>query len=69
MITHLNDFNSLVNELPSIKMKIEEDMKVILLFYSLPKRWESMAMKLNNSFITGILIFNDVTSVIMSHEM
>lgn len=66
--THLNDFNSLVNQLASINMRIEEESKVVLLC-SLPQSWESLAMVNSNYFITRILSFNDVVSNVLSHGM
>jgi len=80
MITnHLNEFNTLINQLLSVGITLEDEIKAILLLWcSLPDNWEGVVMDVRNSvssssFRSGkkgsILNFDDVVGLLLSEDM
>ena len=45
VIDHLNVFNTMVSQLISIDIKMEEEDKYITLFCSLPDSWDNMVVE------------------------
>ena len=64
---HLNDFNSIVVDLESLDVKIEDDKKAILLVVSLPPSYKHFKkiMLYSNSYIIS---FEDVKSNSLSKK-
>lgn len=65
--SHLNEFNIVVSKLASVKVKIEEEMKDILLLCSLPDSWERLVKYISN--IYSVIYFNDTMSAILGNEI
>jgi hypothetical protein len=67
---HLNEFNMVTNQLSSLKVEFDDEVKALLIFFSLPERWNGLVMVVSNSvFDSKTLKFDDVVGVILSKEM
>jgi hypothetical protein len=67
---HLNEFNTVTNQLSSIKLDFDDEVRNLLILFSLPKIWNNLVMALINSVSgSNTLKFDDVVGVILSEEM
>jgi hypothetical protein len=67
---HLNDFNTVTNQLNSVKVDFDDEVRALLILCSLSERWNSLVMALSNFFSgSNTLKFDDVVGVILSEEM
>jgi hypothetical protein len=67
---HLNEFNMVTNQLSSVKLEFDEEVRALLILCSLPERWNGLVMAVNNSVSgSNTLKFDDVVGVILSEEM
>jgi hypothetical protein len=67
---HLNDFNTVTNQLSSVKVDFDDEVRALLILCSLPKSWNDLVMAVSNSvFGSNTLKFYDVVGVILSEEM
>jgi hypothetical protein len=67
---HLNEFNTVTNQLSSVKVDFDDEVRAILILCSLPERWNGLVMAVINSvFGSNTLKFDDVVGVILSEEM
>lgn len=69
--THLNEFNTLISELWSIGVTIDDEIRSLIMLSSLPDSWDSsLVMAVSNSILGGAsLKFDDVVGVLLSKEM
>jgi hypothetical protein len=67
---HLNEFNMVTNQLSSVKVDFDDEVKDLLILCSFPERWNGLVMDVIN-FVSGsnTLKFDDVVGVILSEEM
>jgi hypothetical protein len=67
---HLNEFNMFTNQLSSIKVNFDDEVRALLILCSLLERWNGLVMVVRN-FVSGsnTLKFYDVFGVILSEEM
>jgi hypothetical protein len=67
---HLNEFNTVTNQLSSVKVDFDDEVRALLILCSLPERWNSLVMVVSNSVSgSNTLKFDDVVGVILSEEM
>jgi hypothetical protein len=67
---HLNDFNTVTNQLSSVKMDFDDEVMALLILCSLPESWNGLVMVVSNSVSgSNTLKFDDVVGVILSEEM
>jgi hypothetical protein len=67
---HLNYFNMVTNQLSSVKVDFDDEVRALLILCSLPERWNSLVMVVSNSVSgSNTLKFDDVVGVILSEEM
>jgi hypothetical protein len=67
---HLNDFNTVTNQLSSVKVDFDYEVRDLLILCSLPERWNDLVMAVSNSVSSSNnLKFDDVVGVILSEEM
>jgi hypothetical protein len=67
---HLNEFNTVTNQLSSVKVDFDDEVRALLILCSLPERWNGLVMAVSNSvFGSNTLKFDDVVGVILSEEM
>jgi hypothetical protein len=70
VVDHLNEFNTVTNQLSFIKVDFDDEVKALLIFFSLSERWNDLVMVVSNSFFgSNTLKFYDVVGVILSEEM
>lgn len=65
---HLNVFNTLVSQLVSVDVKMEEEDKCITLLCSLPDSWDNLVVAIGSS-TKSALKFEDIVSSLLSEEM
>jgi hypothetical protein len=67
---HLNEFNMVTNQLSSVKVDFDDEVRALLILCSLPERSNDFIMVLSNSVSSSnTLKFDDVVGVILSEEM
>jgi hypothetical protein len=67
---HLNDFNMVTNQLSSVKVDFDDEVRALLILCSLPESWNGLVMAVSNSvFGSNTLKFDDFVGVILSEEM
>jgi hypothetical protein len=70
VVDHLNEFNMVTNQLSSVKVDFDDEVKDLLILCSFPERWNGLVMDVID-FVSGsnTLKFDDVVGVILSEEM
>jgi hypothetical protein len=70
VVDHLNEFKMVTNQLSSIKVDFDDEVRALLILCSLPESWNGLVMAVSN-FVSGsnTLKFYDVVGVILSEEM
>jgi hypothetical protein len=67
---HLNEFNTVTNQISSIKVDFDDEVRALLIFCSLPESWNGLVMVVSNSVSgSNTSKFDDVVGVILSEEM
>ncbi|MCO5549376.1 hypothetical protein L7F22_002847 [Adiantum nelumboides] len=65
----LNEFNSLFSQLTSQGFDFDDELKFIFLLCSLPSSWDIFCTVISNSALSGKLVFNDVTNVLLTEAI
>ncbi|KAA8515916.1 hypothetical protein F0562_019095 [Nyssa sinensis] len=65
---HLNEFQSVVNQLATMKMVIEDELQALLLLSSLPDSWETLVVTMSNFAPDGKLSMGQVSSSLFNEE-
>jgi hypothetical protein len=67
---HLNEFNTVTNQICSKKVEFDDEVRDLLILWSFPERWNDLVMVVSN-YVSGsnTLKFGDVVGVILSEEM
>ncbi|KAK2973131.1 hypothetical protein RJ640_012195 [Escallonia rubra] len=60
VVDHLNDFNGVINQLESIGINLDDEIRVMLFMCSLPDSWNNLVTTVSNSTVSGMLTINDV---------
>ncbi|RVW95743.1 Retrovirus-related Pol polyprotein from transposon TNT 1-94 [Vitis vinifera] len=66
---HLNEFNIITNQLSSIEIDFEDEIRVLIVLASLPNSWEAMRMAVSNSMGKEKLKYNDIRDLILAEEI
>jgi hypothetical protein len=71
VVDHLNEFNTVANQLSFVKVDFDDEVKALLILCSLTKTWNGLVMVLSNSVSgSNTLKFDDVVvGVILGKEM
>ncbi|KAK2967224.1 hypothetical protein RJ640_000698 [Escallonia rubra] len=69
VVDHLNDFNGVTNQLESVGINFDDEIRALLFLCSLPDSWNNLVTTVSNSTISGMLTLNDVVSSVMNDEM
>ena len=67
--THVNEFNTIVNQLSSVEIEFYDEVRALILLASLPNSWEPMRAAVSNSVGSAKLKFNDVRDRILAEEV
>ena len=64
---HLNEFNTVTNQLSSIKVDFDDKVRALLILCSLPESWNCLVMDISN-YVSGsnTIKFDDVVGLILS---
>ena len=67
---HLNDFNTVTNQLSYVGVNFDDEVRALLILCSLPESWDGLVMAVSN-YVSGssTLMLDDVISVVLSEEM
>ncbi|KAA8537952.1 hypothetical protein F0562_027468 [Nyssa sinensis] len=65
---HLNEFQSVVNQLATMKMVIKDELQALLLLSSLPDSWETLVVIVRNSTPDGKLSMGQVSCSLFNEE-
>ena len=57
---HLNEFNTITNQLSSIEIDFDDEICVLIILAFLPNSWEAMRIAVNNSTGKEKLKYNDI---------
>ena len=70
VVDHLNEFNTVTNQLTSVGVIFDDEARDLLIMCSLQERWNGLVMVVSK-YVSGsnILKFDDVVGVILSEEM
>jgi hypothetical protein len=67
---HLNEFNMVTNQVSSVKVDFDDEVRALLILFSLPASWNRLVMAVSNSVSgSNTLKFDDVVGGILSEEM
>jgi hypothetical protein len=70
VVDHLNEFNTITNQLSSIKVDFDDEVRALLILCSFLESWNGLVMVVSNSVSgSNTLKFDDVVGVILSEEM
>jgi hypothetical protein len=70
IVDHLNYFIIVTNQLSSVKVDFDDEVRALLILCSLPESWNKLVMAVSNSISgSNTLKFDDVVGVILSEEM
>ena len=70
VVDHLNEFNTSTNQLSSVKLNFDDEVRDLIILCSFPESWNNLATAVSN-FVpsSNNLMFDDVVGVILSEEM
>jgi hypothetical protein len=65
---HLNEFQGIINQLSSMGITFEDEVKALLLLGSLPDTWETFKVIVCNSAPNGVVAWNLVKTKVLNEE-
>jgi hypothetical protein len=66
---HLNEFNMVTNQISYVKVNFDDEVRALLILYSLSESWKGLVMAVSNSaFGSNTLKFDDVIGVILRRK-
>ena len=65
---HLNEMQSITNQLSSMKISLNDELQALLLLSSLPESWETLVVSLSNS-APDVVTMSQVTSSLLNKEL
>ena len=66
---HLNEFNTITNQLSSVKIDFDDEIRALILLASLPNSWEAMRMAVSNSAGKAELKYDDIRDLVLTEEV
>ena len=70
VVDHLNEFNTLTSQLSFVKVNFDDEVRALLILFSLPESQNSLVMSVSNCVPSSKTFnFDDVVGVILSEEM
>ena len=65
----MNEFNTIINQLSSIEIDFNDEIRALIVLVSLPNSWEAMRMAVSNSTGKEKLKYNDIRDLFLAEEM
>ena len=69
VVQHLNEFNTITNQLSTVEIEFDDELRALILLASLPNIWEAMRMAVSNSAGKSKLKYDDIQDLILSEEV
>ena len=69
IVQHLNEFNTITNQLSLVEIEFDNEVCVLILLASLSNSWEAMRMTVSNSARKSKLKYVDIRDLILSEEI
>ena len=66
---HLNEFNTITNQLSSVEIDFDDEICALIVLASLPNNWEAIRMAVSNSTRKEKLKYNDIRDLILAEEI
>ena len=66
---HVNAFQGIINQLSSMGISFEDEVRALLLLGSLPDTWETLKVTLCNSAPNGVVTWNLVKTKVLNEEV
>ena len=66
---HLNEFNTITNQLSSMEIEFDDEICALIVLASLPNSWEAIRMAVSNSAGKGKLKYDDIQDLILREEV
>ena len=66
---HLNEFNTITNQLSSVEIDFDDEIHALIVMASLPNSWEAMRMVVSNSTGKEKLKYNDIRDLILAEKI
>ena len=66
---HLNEFNTITNQLSTVGIEFDDEVHALVLLASLPNSWEAMRMAMNNYARKSKLKCDDIRDLILSEQV
>ena len=66
---HLNEFNTITNQLSSVEIDFDDEIHALIVLASLPNSWEAMRMVVSNSAEKSKLKYDDIQDLILREEV
>ena len=65
----MNEFNTITNQLSSVEIDFDDEIRALIVLVSLPNNWEAMRMAVSNSTGKEKLKYNDIRDLILAEEI
>jgi hypothetical protein len=65
----LNEFNTITNQLSSVEIDFDDEIRTLIVLVSLPNSWEAVRMAVSNSAGKSKLSYEDVRDLVLSEEV
>ena len=69
IVQHLNEFNTITNQLSMVGIEFDNEVHALILLASLPNNWEAMRMAVSNFADKSKLKYDDIQNLILSEEV
>ena len=66
---HLNEFNTITNQLLSVEIDFDDEIRALIVLASLPNSWEAMRIAVSNSTGKEKLKYNDIRDLILAEKI
>ena len=66
---HLNEFNTITNQLSSVKIDFDDEISALIVLASLPNSWEAMRIVVRNPTGKEKLKYNDIRDLVLAKEI
>ena len=66
---HLNEFNTITNQLSSVEIDFDDEICVLIILASLPNSWEAIRMAVSNSTVKEKMNCNDIRDLVLAEEI